>query len=349
MCFTEDNMNFINIKFRAEMKGLSDTEKLAKYELIKVESRRRLKESYIKCSKKLDFYSEAFDELSFFESDYLMLNLFLEREANALFTFLSSNSFENLNFKDQESISCKFWVFMRTHSDVETVSEFLKTEFIDLLSISEGEWISENKENNPIINGYAKWLIKSIENEVNNEQVIFTYFLFSKLWNHFSLFTEQFNAKAIIFYNTIIKQFDELKNQGIYFNLKQLIDKIKENQHELFANEKIYFPLLDNQDNDNYCSGYLNQRNEFNKRIKQSEILCSSYIDKPFHFIFNLMLNKEKAICIKLYQKDIVGKLNKFHLPDNKEIRQICDSEKDENIDKFKKDLFRRLYIFEQL
>ena len=91
------------------------------------------------------------------------------------------------------------------------------------------------------------------------------------------------------------------------------------------------------------------ERNEFNKRVKQSEMLCYSFIDKPFNFIFNVMLKEDEAVCNKLYQKDIVGKLNKFQLPDSEEIRRIGAIEGDENIDNFKKDLFRRLYIFEQL
>jgi len=350
MTFIEDNKNFINIKLHAEMKGLSDDEKLKKYRLENQEdTQKRLKKYYIKCIKKLDFYSEAFEYLSFFESDYLMLNLFLEKEANVLITFLSYNSFNNLNFVDKESISYNFWVFVNKNSEEDIVSEFLKTELYQLLGISENDWVNENKNYYPVITKYAEWLIKAVEDEVDSNKIMFTYILFSKLWNHFSVFNEQFNTKAIRFYNIINEKFDDLKNHGIFLNLNNLIIRIKDNQNELMVNEINYFPLLDNEINQSYSNGYIIQRDKFNERVKQSEMLCSSYIDKSYHFIFNLMINEEKVICNKLYHKDIVGKLNNFQFPDSEEIRQIGEIEVGENTDRLKNDFFRSLYIFEQL
>src|SRR5690606_15881481 len=113
----------------------------------------------------------------------------------------------------------------------------------------------------------------------------------------------------IISYNTINKQFDDLKDRGIYINLSKFINKIEEKQIGLFNNETMYFFLLDKKDYDS--GGYLYRRNEFNIRVKQSEKLCYSFIDKSFSEIFSLMIKEEDTIANKLYHKDIVEKLEK--------------------------------------
>ena len=89
MGFYQDNKNFIKLKLHSEMKGLSNEEKLIKYIAIKEETRKRLKSSYRKCDKISNFYKEAFEQLAFYETEFLLLNLYFEKDVDNLFTFLS--------------------------------------------------------------------------------------------------------------------------------------------------------------------------------------------------------------------------------------------------------------------
>jgi hypothetical protein len=347
MCFKENNKNFINIKLHTEMKGLSNEEKLKKYrQENQDDTRKRLKESYIKCSKKLDFYKDAFLELSFYETDFLMLNLFLEKDINSLFLFLCRESFNNLNFQNEDNISYKFWIFMKEASFDDNVSEFVKTEFLVLLEIREKDWIDESEKNSPVIKAYAIWLIESIENQINYNHSIFSYFLFLKVWNYFPIYSEYFDVKISTFYSRINSQFDESIKNNKYPNLFELVNIIQKSTEELFISEIKYYPLLNNPKILYYGVGYNRNRPEFIDRYELSNLLCLSQMDNSFTMIFNLMNNYTNSYVISKLNNDILEKLNEFQLPSREELTNIIENNYSEEVNSLKKDFLRRLYIY---
>jgi hypothetical protein len=348
MSFIEDNKNFITINLYGGMKSISDEKKIEKYQEIKAETRRRLKSSYINSKNKLSFYKDVFSELSLYETDFLMLNLFLEKDVKHLFTILSHNSFNNLNFQNEDSISNKFYYCMKEQSYDDIVSEFLKSEFINLLNITPRDWSNEIENlDSPIIREYGKWLINiSNDKQIIDKQLIFSYFIFCKLWNNYTRYSDKFDLNIASYYSTINNQFDELLKIGIYPKLFELVNIIKKYKEELFITEIKHYPLLDNSNILDYGIGYTKNRAEFIKRCELSNLLCSSYKDETFSFIFNLMDNSKESIVIKKLYLDILNKLNKFQLPDSLELKEIIENNYSEEVNSLKKDFLRRLYIY---
>ena len=202
MSFINDNNNFINIELRSAMRGLNDSDKLAKYELKKIDCRKRLKTSYLNCIDKLTFYKEAFQELSFYETDYLMLNLFFEKDVNSLFTVLYRNSFKTLNFTSEHHLSKIFYNYMEEHSEEDNAKEFIKKEFIELTNINENIW-NNVVGHETFIQAYTNWMIESLGNSTIDDSLIFSYQMLCKLWDISDFNSEDFNNQSVLlYYNT---------------------------------------------------------------------------------------------------------------------------------------------------
>jgi hypothetical protein len=346
MGFKEENKYFIQQIFFSEMKGLSEENKLLKYETKKYETRKKLKEFYLKCDKKLPFYKDAFYELSFYETDFLMLNLFLEKDVDSLFTFLSSNSFNNLNFLNKNCISFKFWQYMNEVSNEKNINMFLKLSAIELMKVNERTW---NNDSNSIkfSQFFAEWLLKSSFNTIDNNPTIFSYLLFTKLWNSEELYINDYTNQSILLYFNFNKKFDELKQNSHNVDLYKIINIFGDIAESLLNNETICFPILDTFKNSEIITPLLNQKEEFNKRIKLSEIICCSFTHKSYSYIFKLMDEFNDEIVLNKLNTELNDKLNNYVFPTHEDVEEIIN--KIYNIDKvnsYKKDFLRRLYIY---
>lgn len=346
MSFISDNINFIKIELHTAMRGLSDSDKLAKYELKKTDCRGRLKTSYLNCSNKLSFYKEAFQELSFYETDFLMLNLFLEKDTTSLFTFLSSNSFNNLNFLNKNCISFKFWQYMNEVSNEKNINIFLKLSSTELMKVNEKTW---NNDSNSIkfSQFFAEWLLKSSLKSIDNNSTIFSYLMFTKLWNSEELYINDYTNQSILLYFNFNKKFDELKQNSHNVDLYKIINIFGDIAKSLLNNETICFPILDTFKNSEIITPLLKQKEEFNKRIKLSEIICCSFTHKSYSYIFKLMDEFNDEIVLNKLNTELNDKLNNYVFPTHEDVEEIIN--KIYNIDKvnsYKKDFLRRLYIY---
>lgn len=340
MGFNQDNKNFIIQKIHSEMKGLSENEKLVKYDSIKEETRGRLKKSYLKSLESYEikkFYEEAFESLAFFETDYLLLNLFFEKDVNGLFYHLSNDDLIHLNFRNKESLSYDFWKFMDDYGDV---SQFLKNEFIPILNIPEHEWSTNNERAHDIIRVFPKIFLNLAEDKHET-----SYYLLLKLWNHFDKYNKDLNATSTMLYYLVNQEFDKLKNEGIYVNLDEMVNKLNQNINDLFVAKLGYYPLLSKFDKPIFSKGFYKQREGFNNRIELSKDLCKSYVNKSFDSLFYVMLGKSSIICEQI-QKELIEKLEKFEIPDSKELDTIINIEDNKNVNRVKQDFLRRLYIY---
>lgn len=346
MSFINDNSNFINIELNVEMKGLTESEKLANYELKKTECRKRLKKSYLNCSNKLTFYKEAFQELSFYETNYLILNLFFEKDFYSLFTILSTNSFSNLRFIDEKGISYKFWKYMNVVSDEKSINTFLKLNFNELTDVNERIW-NNNSNSKKFSQFFVDWLLESYS-KVDDDKIIQSYLLFIKLWNSEELYSKDYDKQTVLFLYNLNRKFDELKSNGENINLTNLIKLLNNTYLCLLNNETINLPIFDNLNSTkNISDAYFKQKTELNQKIKLSEIIFCDYAQKSFNYIFNLMDENNEEIVFNKLMAEINKKLDNFILPSPEEIEEIkIKNYKIEKVNSFKQVFFRRLYIF---
>ena len=362
MSYLEDNKNFIHQYLVVEMRGLSDAEKVAKYEFKKEDNRKRLAESYLKCGndkEKVEFYNEAFLINSFFESDFLMLNLFFESKSEHFFISLTdSKCFDNLNFQSLTELPYKFWNYMRCPLS-EEVEGFLKQEFLLIIDdITEQIWNSESETKNDVVRAYANWLMNNIKNAISLYQVYYSAQLFCKIWNKFSAPFN--NLKAIVFLNKINEQFEMLKISGIHIDLNKIINLMEEGFSILFVNDIKYFPLIDKNDNPLYSSEYLSKRNILKNNIEISKKLNKSYIELTYNSIFTELcqvsdislvnkINSDEIALINKINSDLKQKINNFEIPTKEELNFIDELECDSNINKIKLEFYRCQYLYEKL
>jgi|TARA_R110001592_G_scaffold90485_2_gene266008 hypothetical protein len=343
MSFYSDNENFIKIKLLSEMKGLSDEEKLSKYVNIKVETRKRLKKAYSSSEDLCKFYEEAFAHVLFFEQEFLIINLFFEKECNSIFNYIKFGELSELQLDTVNLFSYKFINHMNNCFSEDEVSEFLKVELTELLSLEKSDWDSLILNRNSIVKKYALWLIESNRTKINSKVNIFSYLLFCKIWNYFESYNEHFDSKAIVFYNSLNEKFTELLNKEVYVNLNQIVVEIQIGMQGLLFKDLTYYPILDNHTQSS--NGYILQRNKFNENVKLSEFLCKSYAKESIVTIFKMMIGKEVVFSDRL-QKEINEKLNRNILPSEKELEEIVNLELEGRQNEIRYDFLKRLYIF---
>lgn len=345
MGFIDENKNFILQNLIIGMNALSNSDKIIKYELIKKETRKRLSNSYINSTDKLSFYKDAFWELSFYETDYLMLNLFFEKDVNVFFTILSRHHFNSLNFTSEHHLSKIFYNYMEEHSEEDNAKEFIKKEFINLLNIHENVW-NNLAGHKTFIQAYTNWMAESLVNSTIDDSLIFSYQILCKLWDISGFKSEDFNKQSGLLYHHANTNVENLINSGEKIDLHRLTNLFKGLPNELFNHKKLYFPLIDSNNND-YDKIHLLQRGKFIKIIELSKTYCTSYIDKSFIFIFNLIDKHSNQIVINKLQEEIISKLENFNLPSSAEINEIIGLENFHEMNKFKKVFLRKIYYFE--
>ena len=343
MSFYSDNENFIKIKLLSEMKGLSDEEMFSQYESIKPETRKRLKKAYLSSEDLCKFYEEAFEHVLFFEQEFLIINLFFEKKCNSIFNYLKFGELSELKINKKFLFSYKFINYMSNCSSEDEVAEFLKVELTELLLLQPSDWESLSSNRNSIVKKYGIWLIDSNKTSVNTKINSFGYLLLCKIWNYYENYSEHFDEKAIVFYNSINKIFTELVNKEVYVNLNLVVTELKNSKDEMLFIDLNYYPILDNQTQ--ASKGYISQRIRLNDNVKLSKFLCKSYNKESFTSIFKMMIGKEDIYNGKL-QKEINNKLNKLELPNDKEIREIINLSLEGSQNEIRNDFLKRLYVF---
>lgn len=343
MSFYSDNENFIKIKLLSEMKGLSDEEMFSQYESIKPETRKRLKKAYLSSEDLCKFYEEAFEHVLFFEQEFLIINLFFEKKCNSIFNYLKFGELSELKINKKFLFSYKFINYMSNCSSEDEVADFLKVELTELLSLQPSDWESLSSNRNSIVKKYGIWLIDSNKTSVNKKINSFGYLLLCKIWNYYENYSEHFDEKAIVFYNSINKIFTELVNKEVYVNLNLVVTELKNSKDEMLFKDLNYYPILDNQTQ--ASKGYILQRKRLSDNCSLSRFLCKSYNKESFISIFKIMMGKEDIYCDK-FQREINNKLKKFELPNEQEVEDIRNLKLDGRQNEIRYDLLKRLYIF---
>ena len=343
MCFEKKNKNFIKVKLHVNMKGLTDEERLINYEVIKDETRKRLKSAYTDCENLFSFYEEAFDYLSSYDLGFLLTNLFFEKQASNIFLYLSNGSLSNSNISHKEKFSSRLYNDMLNAFSKDLEVDFLKLEFTKLLNLNTVDWESVNTSGNEIVKKYACWLMEENKQKIQTDLNIYCYFLFCKIWNSYDTYDENFSDKASIFYNKLNLEYEKMLNEGFYVNLDLMITELKSLKDDLFIEDIGFFPLFDQEKQ--ASKGYTIQRDKFNENIRLSKTLSKSYKNKTFVSLFNILFNAEGFLCEKL-KREINNKLDRLQIPSQSNLDEIRNIKLVGENKLVKEDFFKRLYIY---
>jgi len=331
MCFEQENKNFIIQIIYSKLNKLDDLERIVEYNKIRNEVIKRVKKAYSNCDRiRLNiFYEDIFRILSLYESDYLILNLFLEKNNTEIINHLLKNNFDKLtfNFKSNKTLGFAFYTYLISKDNFtdSDINKFLKSQFIEKLNLfSEIDWKTETVRNYPLMTAYSSYITDD-NIELFNERKL-SFHLFVKLWNHYPEFKLPFNnTKAIMFYKNL-NQLIESNSQ--FYILYKTLDDLYGN---LFVSPT-YIPLLDNIQRDEYKQGYLNHRKPFFDNISILENMINLNLDTDYLILLKKLtkdnhdkiVTKSKSIIIEKIKNFVYLKRDKIDIYslniDNKDI-----------------------------
>ncbi len=351
MGFQSDNKNFIHIRLRSEMKELDPDERQNRYEKIRRDTRKRYYNSYNE-NDKLNFYREVILTLSEFEIDFIFRNIFFEKDLVAIVTFLENSGCLKPELRQYFRSHLNLLFFDEISSKINSngqyikadLENFVKQQFINSVeSVRESDWVSESIHNNPLITKYADWLTVQLSG-IPNEKHIDSFILFTKIWNHFPVFTNPFhNSKAIVFYTRLIDHIEVALKISDAFYLEELLTKTKLKD---VVPPIEYLPLLDDYDSESYKPGYIIIRSRFNELLDQYKFKNSINKSNSYDDLINTYFNSEDQSIRKKVLKSIEDKLASFMIPTRLEINFLYKEDVDKSDDLVQ--LFiHRLYLIE--
>lgn len=339
MGFFEDNKNFIIQKLKAEMKSLSLEEKIQYYEeTLKTETRYRLKVSYNNETDKVLFYKSAFEHIGIYEADYLLLNIFYEKESdillNSIFT-LDNSIFYSKNTENPILIVNKLRTLIYDKKD--DVLGFSKRRFGELIDLRNGDWATFEKDQNPIMNKYGAWI--NSQNEIN--LLIDSILLFSKIWNLSWGNPFKFNGvKACVLLNHII-------SSKSYINFEAFDRSADILNSLLFPVEN---PFKISIQEANTIPGYENKRREFDQKLNVSRQMAVNYSKLSFEEIFVQLKNSSTEVR-EAIKENLIKKINSGFLPSSFEIDNIENliSNHGDELIPIKELLYQKCYLYEKM
>ena len=362
MSFYEDNKFFIIQKLQVDMAGLSEKEKLAKYNVIKPSVRERIYNSYPKNKANIEevsinklnvFYKELFEYLGEFDIDYIIANLFFEIYFTNIVHYLKKNSvvFNNLIVDPQEPNTFKWLMFLYLKEDdwsPSTFINFLKSLICNNTNLSYVDLEVDNYKFE-FIHKYPEWLIQTLSEKENLNTAIFVHLIVMKYFNINKVFIEheKNNFFAIIFINNLIKNFDKSISKSstklyLFRNKLNLIVK------QLFTRDFIIkTPILFSKQN-HYTKGFYLKRDEFLDRVDEAEILNNDLSNEDYLYLFESLIIEKKIVQSKLLEH-ITKKINCLQYPnldDFNRIKEIKNIPHQNRIYKIFKEKFYLFYDF---
>lgn len=302
------------------------------------------------------FYDQWFKSLiGFYDPDILMLNLFLDKDFISISNqLMRTGAFKDIRKSKLSSLMDELLRFLNNQWEANSKlfdddeECFLRSQFgIIIPGISNSDWRNNKRvDYNPVINELVKWLDLNIDNRDFNNLYI-AVILFVKIWNSSNQFSnENFNLKALVFYNkinTVLERRLNDSNAGVYV---EFIQYLKERTLFHFSNIG-YMPLLDESVSNRYGDGYLKQRAKNKKLYKEAEKLNEICPEYSFIELIQNISEDSPEYAIKIYEKTLMDKIEQFHFPSKNEIESINSFVSNENIEKVRDNLFRKLYLFE--
>lgn len=244
MSFSQDNEYFLR-HFGSAMKGLQNEERKMKFaKEFRSDIRSRIKVSYEKLGSsitdKYEFYNQLLTVFGEFEFEYLVLNIYFEREADELFKNMQPQFFQLPGLYSFIDPVIKQTTGTYNCSSIRT---FLRTYFIDTIDLLESDWKMEDLSQNPFINRLADWLSHSVSSDTSPqiiEQVLLQY---TKLWNIFFCDPYQY-GKGFVLFHKFSEQYLKLDVKRIGIDLNMCINNTRLILAELLP-QVFHSPLTD--------------------------------------------------------------------------------------------------------
>lgn len=186
--------------------------------------------------------------------------------------------------------------------------------------------VNDFRNENEKVHTLIRKIIKSLE-EINDNS-IFIYILFVKIWNNFDEFSNPFNnSKGIVKYDRLINLLDKV-DENDFFNFFR---KLEELPRDLFVRPS-YFPIIDDKDDLQYKAGYKIKRTDFLKIIKSLRDISEISTKNSFENLINTYSNSEDIKLVEICKETIISKLKLLEYPKTDEIIHFKDTEFDENL-----------------
>jgi hypothetical protein len=339
MSFFADNKNFIYIKLGHEMKGLTRESKSEKFKALKGEVNTRLKKSYENLHSvedKLNFYEEAFSCLGEYQSDYLMLNLFFEKEFSRIYSGIKFPPYIN----EGKSFGSNLSVLLSQASTESEIIVNMMEKISGEFDLSHNDWHNHESHNNPIVN---KWAIKMANHCENYEQFLSKTLWFEKSWQ--MTFENRTPAlKATIFLAKLMVELDSNNDVKMTFARNYL--KYAKERADLFI-EKIKLPIFYSSVDQEVLNfkGVSVQKNKFDDIISE-HLSIEEFERHDYAHIFE-NFDSENQIIRSRAQSLIDKKLNRGELPSKSDNVLISSSTGSIELKSLRNHLLRRAYLFE--
>jgi len=339
MSFFNDNKNFIYIKLGHEMKGLTSEAKSEKFKSLKNEVNTRLKKSYKNLHSiedKIDFYNEAISWLGEYHSDYLLINLFFEKEFPIIYGRVKLPNYIYAGY----SIESQLASLLRDVSTDYDIREVIQHNISKEFDLNPNDWHNHERHNNPIVTKLANKMAESCEN--------YQVFLSKTLWFEKSwqlTFENRTPAmKATIFLAKLIGKLESNIDYKMTFAKYYLrYAKVRNN---LFI-KKVKLPIFYNYEDLVILDfkGVTVQKSKFDSLISDY-VFIEELEQLGYYELLKRIEGRNQIVRDKVFEL-VNKKLNACKLPTTDEVVKINSLNNIDEINSLKTLLFRRTYLFE--
>ena len=188
MSFSELNYYYIRNEIQGKLGKLPLDERLEVYDLsYRAQSLKRMREAYseiIGYPDKLRFYKEAIVALGEFEADFIVWSIYHECEADALISQLEDDLVQL-----QQILGCRasgiLQLMARTEltHDGSRLKGCLKSFFVDVVEVSESQWVLEDERTNPVINQFLNHIFSKLSSDLPDlEEIRLLILHYNRLW-----------------------------------------------------------------------------------------------------------------------------------------------------------------------
>lgn len=351
MVFSIRYADFVSFFLVKRMMGLNDDRKIELYKNeFKDTARNCLNETYkgLKPHEKLNFYNDAFECLGFYETDFLLLNLFYEDDCFDLLNLIligngiSEQNLSKNNFLANEMLKYSTLLFEKSKLKVGiqfSIHHLNKIMDQDILKLVENARENEN----PFVTKYAKFLISNIND--NFDTCLFSIHLFTKLCEHFGYVASQNTRKALIYFSVLINMFDVKVKERIWVKLFDFDVALKLQFKGLFSNH--YKSFGDDEYNLNNNPAFISKLQEYRTRITLSKVLNDSYENNSYVELFDIMESYYNEAVIDRISKEIFRRIYNHDFPSLDDLSKINQKKFIALIEEdIKKKFFKTLYYY---
>lgn len=362
MSFLEENKYFLQ-SFFSDLRKLDTDSEPMNYENYKNKIKTKTSEYYQKIDGNDDakilplknsFYVELVDCFGQYDFDYILINLFLDKDFIRVLESLRTKAKFNL-LLEQSRTSLAFFLkglnrrLNNTMSTERAFSDYLKSVFSDFIPIDDNTWNETNYTNKSSINHkYAQYLIESVALDSPYWQsIIYNHLLFIKVYNHLDYFDKNKASKNILFINEIISCY-KLKKRDNDVKLGQLINKIDNEIHSnCFANY-IKTPVCMSESTAyNISDGLANRIKEFDSLLDIRTVVAKSN-QSTYYDLYKL----SDRISLEELNKYLDEKMSAGYFIIEDDIQKIegnSGSNSNQDMNRVKQQIFKKFYLFEKI